>query len=330
MRERVLSRLRSADGPWRAQLHELAIDHLLSLRVGELVELETLRQLLSSALVEDNVRRAVQRHVAPGFERHGQAARATDTRLDALIAPPVLQKLQRIGEGTRLPPARWLGSAVDPAQVRQLLGPVWTQVLVNFAKRLPLSGAAAALPLSRSGLTGMLSRTVQEQAEKLVDRGRSMMGGLGLEVERRLVAAARDFSDSAAQLFREALLERLESAEGRKLVAEISARVIEQLARARLADLQADLDAIPIGDLLELAPELLPQAIATEFVQDAVQRELAHWLALEGERTLAELLDESGLRSLVVSALASRLEHFTDSFSRTPAFEAWLTRLLTE
>jgi hypothetical protein len=331
LRERVLQRLQSAEGPWRAQLHALAIDHLLALRVGELVELDALRQLLSSALVEDNVRRAVQRHVAPGFARYGQAARATETRLHALIAPSAQHKLQRIAQRLRLPPARWLGSAVDPAQVRQLLGPVWTQVLVNFAKRLPLPGvAAAASPRSRPGLTSMLSRTVQEQAEKLVDRGRSMMGGLGQEVERRLVAAARDFSDSAAQLFRDALIERLDSAEGQRIVAEISTRVIEQLAQARIADLQADVDALPIGEILELVPELVSQSLTTQFVQDVVQSELAHWLTLEGDRSLAELLDESGLRPLVVSALASHLDQYTASFSRSPAFEDWLKQLFDE
>src|SRR5206468_3292871 len=105
---------------------------------------------------------------------------------------------------------------VDAALFRRLFAPVWTNLLLSFAKRLPLpgmgggggaagGGAAGAVGRGVSGIAGRITRSAKEQAERLVDAGKSVMGGLGTEVERRLQAAAKDFSDSAAEVFREAL-----------------------------------------------------------------------------------------------------------------------------
>jgi hypothetical protein len=330
LRGRVLSRLRGLDGKWRTELCELSIDQLFGQRLRELIEPEALTQLLLVSLREQPVRRALERQIGPLLARHAQACAGSELRLRELVGPRAHDKLLALAPKLRLPPGRWARSAVDPALVRQLLGPVWSQVLVHFAKRLTLAGTGGAGARPRAGLTSILARSMEEQAQRLIDRGRSMMGGLGSEVERRLMAAARDFSDNAAQLFRAALIARVESDEGRMLVAEIVRGVIDQTMHARLSDLQTDLDALPLADILELVPDLVSHAVSSAFVEDSVQRELAAWLTLEADRTLGELLDESGSRLLVRELLTRQLDRMLISLAQRPAFERWIDRLLED
>jgi hypothetical protein len=329
---RILDRLNAPDSPYRAQASALVVDHLLAQPLRALLDLDEVRRLVLSALTEGNVRRAVERHVAPGFARHAEAIVSTQVQVGSLVSKVAHDKLRQIAHKLQLPEARWAQAAVDPLLVRRLLAPVWTQVLLNFAKRLPIPGAGGhhGAPAARSGgsgITGFLSRSVQEQAEKLIDRGRSAMGGLGAEVERRLLAAARDFSDGAAQVFRDTLYERLQSDEGRELVGKICVGVIDHVIQTRFADLQPDLDALPMDEVLDLVPDLVAHAAPSTFVQDIVQRELAAWLSLEGERSLGALLHEAGSFDEARAALVRRSEQLSAGLFQTREFADWVTRL---
>jgi hypothetical protein len=154
------------------------------------------------------------------------------------------------------------------------------------------------------------------------------MGGLGAEVERRLSAAARDFSDTAAQAFRESLLERLHSVEGRELLGQLLAGLTDHVLRTRFADLQADVDAMPVAEIFDLVPELVSFAARSGFVQEIVDRELEDWMASQGERRLGELLEEFGLLAELRPMLLERVEAVTAGLIATPEFAAWLSALL--
>jgi hypothetical protein len=329
---RILERLTASDSPYPAQASALVVDHLLAQPLRELLDLEEVRQLVLSALTEENVRRAVEQHVAPGFARHAEAVVGSQLRVGTLVSQAAHDKLRQIAHKLQLPEARWAQDAVDPQLVRRLLSPVWTQVLLNFAKRLPVPGAGglggATSARGGSGLGGFLTRSVQEQAEKLIDRGRSVMGGLGAEVERRLATAARDFSDGAAQVFRDTLYKRLESQEGRELVGQICAGAIDHVIEARFADLQLDLDALPMNELMDVLPDLIAHAAPSTFVQEIVQRELAAWFVIDGDRTLAELLHEAGSFDEARAALLRRSEQLSAGLFRTAGFADWITRLI--
>jgi hypothetical protein len=154
------------------------------------------------------------------------------------------------------------------------------------------------------------------------------MGGLGAEVERRLSAAARDFSDTAAHAFRESLLERLHSDEGRELLGQILAGLTDHVLRTRFADLQADVDVMPMAEVFDLVPDLVAFAARTGFVQEIVERELAEWMQQQGDRALGELLQEYGLVAELRPMLVQRVEAVAAGLAATSGFSAWLTTLL--
>jgi hypothetical protein len=340
---RILERLAGSPNTFRTELAQLVVDHVLVQRVREVVDLAQLRTVIFHASTADNLRRVVERHVVPGLERYAQSIVEHAARVGSLVSPTAHQKLHVVVRKWKLPRARWAENALDPSLVRELLRPVWTQVLLNFAKRLPIPGVQAA-GASRgaaahggggsssgqgsSGLTGLISRTVQERAEKLIDRGRSAMGGLGAEVERRLSSAARDFSDGAAQAFRESLHERLQSEEGRELLGQIMAGLTDHVLRTRFADLHADAETVPMPELVDLVPDLLSYAARSSFVQEIAERELAEWMTSQGDRHLGELLQEYGLLAELRPQLVTRVEVITAGFVGTPRFANWLAALV--
>jgi hypothetical protein len=328
----ILQRLQSPEATFRTELAELLVDELFAQRVRDAFDYAQLRTVITESLRTDNVRRVIDTHVAPGFARYAAAIAREDVTVQALVDATAHQKLHGIARKLQLPRARWADHALDRVLVRRLLQPVWTQVLLTFAKRLPVPlgnhGQGPAAGSGKSSLTGFLARSVQEQAEKLIDRGRSVMGGLGVEVERRLSAAARDFSDSAAHAFRQTLLERLSSEEGRELVGQILSGFTDHVLRTRFADLQQDLDALPLAEIFDVVPDLVGFATQQPYVQDIVTRELLAWLSVQGDRPLAELLDEYGMRAPLRALLVAHIDRLGASVFATPKFAAWISRLV--
>lgn len=334
----ISARLAAAQNTHRAQLAELVVEHALGLCVRDVVDPAQLRAAITRGLNAQNVRRVVERHAAPGFARYARAIAGQAVNVGSLVSPAAHQKLHAVARKFQLPRARWADNALDPALVRQLLRPVWTQVLLNFARKLPVPGVSAVAAASRepssagsgsgTSIAGYLTRSVQERAEKLIDRGRTALGGLGAEVERRLSVAARDFSDSAARTFRASLVERLQSDEGRELLGQVLAGFTDHVLRTSFSDLQKDVDVMPVAEILDLLPELVSFAAGSGYVQELAERELAEWMVAEGDRTLGELLEEYGLLAETRPLLLQRIEVVTRGVIASPAFAAWLTALV--
>jgi hypothetical protein len=186
----------------------------------------------------------------------------------------------------------------------------------------PSSGAGRV-----SGIAGRITRSAKERAEKLVDAGKTVMGGLGSEVERRLQGAAKDFSDGAAEVFREALNERLKSTEGREIVANMSRQVTDHVLVTKLSEIHEDTKRIPIEDILRLAPSIVAHSAPRAFVQRIVRREIEMFLTLEGERPLREVLLELGALEDVRAATVTRVSSLVRGFLQSPAFGDWLRAL---
>jgi hypothetical protein len=334
--ERLIGVLSAPNSPLRAEGVGLFVDHALAHTLRQAVDLQDIHALVLTALTHENLGRIVAQHVQPAWQRYCERAPALDACVGDLVAHGSRSKLHQVAEQLSLPRVKWAQGALDPALLRKLLGPVWVQVLLNFAKRMPIPGVGGAggtpsmsgpAAMGR-GFAGMLRSSVQQQAERLVDAGRSVMEGLGIDVEKRLLAAARDFSDNALAVWSAALRERLDSDEGRALLAEINIGLVEHVLRTQFRDLQLDAAELPIDRVLELVPELVAHASRSAFVQDIVKRELAAYLAIEGDRRISELLRELGVFDEVRSVLVARGDELLRSLAESDAFADWIGRLL--
>jgi hypothetical protein len=329
--ERIIAALGRDGSPLLQEGVTLAVDHLLGSRLTDVIDLAEVAEIVLTGLNEENVARAVSRHVKPGWVRYSAKAGAATEPVSAFVPDAAREAIRKMVITTKPPPARWAENMVDPALLRKLLAPVWVNLLVNFGKRVmggsPDSGGSATGRVA-SSIAGRLSRSVQERAEKLVDAGRSVMGNLGAEVERRVQATAREFADGAQSLFRESLRDRLESEEGRELVARIAGGVVDHVMKTELSALQADAARLPVDGILDTVPGIVSVAVSGPFVQSIVRAEVAAFVDVEGARTLAELLDETGLRERVRALMIQRGSSVVQGVVATPGFAAWLERLL--
>jgi hypothetical protein len=331
LRERLVRVLSAPNSPLREEGVRLFVEHALAHKLSDAIDLSRVHALLLSALTQENLARIVAQHVLPGWRRYAAGAPTSEARVGDLVSEAARDKLCTVAAELRPPRAKWAQGAVDPALLRKLLGPVWVQVMLNFAKRFPVLGTAGApsAPAAVSrGIAGMLGRSLQQRAERLVDAGRSAMEGLGIDVEKKLLPAARDFSDSAMSVWNEALRERLASEEGRALVAAINVGVVEHVLKTRFPELQRDAAELPIEQVLDLVPDIVAHAARSEFVLTIVQRELSAYLALEGDRTLGALLEELGVLDETRALLVSQADQLVRTWVVQGAVADWLGRLL--
>ena len=334
--QRICALLAQPDSPSREQATESLIDHLLAQRLRDVAELPVLAAIVMDSLRQANIAREVTRSVQPGIRRYGEHVERAPERVSDLVGPEAAAALRQLLAAPSGARGRFMRGAVDPALLKRLLAPVWVQLLVNFSKRIPgLGGAGPAAPAAGAvaagrGIASMLGKSVQQSAERLVGAGKSALEGLGIDVEKKLQAAARDFSDGALGIWNQALKERLQSDEGRAIIAQIKHGVLQHVLAIQLRDIHKDAMALPLPAYVDLAPAIVSHAIQQPFVRRFVEAEVNAYLAQAGDRTLRELLEEVGALERGRAWLRGRVAQQIAGWSQSPGFAAWLTRLIEQ
>jgi hypothetical protein len=331
-REKIQELLSLPVSPLRAELLRLGFDALAAEPLASLTTPALLARTICEALVRANVERTATRHVVPGVARVTAALAPRSEPLRAQLTPAALASLRKLLTHQPAPKLRWLRGAIDPEDFRQLLAPVVQQVLLQFTTKLPIFGPA---PGSGSGgglggLVGMLGKQVQKSAGQLADVGRSVMSGIGGELEKRVQTVARDFSQAATSDFRSALVERLQSEEGKRITARIRDRVLEQVLDARLGEVADDVAMLPIAEGARFSAELLGQLAATPWFEQLLETEIAGVLEELGTRSLAALLSEAGLLDSARAQIGAAVEPGLIKLVSSNDFGAWLDQLLAE
>jgi hypothetical protein len=334
---RQIAQVLSAEtSPLRDEALDLVVDFVLTQPVKDIIDVDGARRVAMGVLTEENLQRIVARHVKPGWQRYAAAARDADLAVGALVPDEARGQIRDTLLKGQVPKGKWAEGAVDPALIRKLFAPVFAQLLVNFAKKMPLpgvggnEGAPSSPPPSgrEGGLAGRFAQKMQKRAGRIMDAGLNAMGGLGAEMERRVQAAAKDFSEGALTMWREAMRDRLRSEEGRALVLQMSQQATDHVMATEVSQIHRDAEGLPIEEILDVVPSIVAHAVPHGFIQGIVDRELAAFLEVEGERPVGELLDELGVTSEVRAVVRGRGSELARALFATSGFEAWLERLL--
>lgn len=328
--QHIVERLADVASPERAELAQQIVDHVFSQRLRDVVAPEEFLPIVLATLTRENLARELERLVQPGVRRYSAVVADAPERLADLVPQDAVAALQKQLEQPTGARARWAKGAVDPALLKRLLGPVWVQLLVSFARRIPgLGGASsAASGAAGGGIAGILGRTVQQSAGRIVGAGKSALEGLGIDVEKKLMAAARDFSDGALSVWNQALRERLQSPEGSAIVTQIKHGVLEHVLEARLSEIDRDAVALPLAPYLDLVPAIVGHAVRVPFVRKIIDSELQAYLAVAGDRRLDELLGELGVLDAARKWLIARVDAQLLGLCATPAFAGWIAKLV--
>ena len=319
-----VSRLKAAQSPERLALVDAFVAHALGRPLSFYIDATELGEVIVAAVTSDSARWLVDRHLSPGWDR--QLARAEEggetlgAYLDDDSRAGLIECLSQVSK----PPLTWAENAVDPKLVRQLLAPVVQGLLLGFARRLPLLGKAAAEDSVLGGLAGRVKRGVEKRAEKIASVGKSVMGGLGAEMDKRVSATAKEFSEVAVGELRDAIAARLASEEGRAIVAEMRTRAIDAFLSAPISALMKDAECLPRERLEALVPGIVGHVGLLPFFRAAVAAEVRALLAAEGDVALRDLLAEHGLLDRVRAVAVRQGEALLGDFLAGDAFAGWL------
>jgi len=333
-RAKIQQLLSAPQSPLRDELLRLGFASLSSLPLASLTSAATLAPLVSAALTRDSATRITERHVVPGIRRVTSGFKGRPEQVRAALGMQGEQELHGIVASGKGPRFAWLKGAIDPDDFRQLLAPVVQQVLVQFTTKLPIPGLGVAGAGGGGGalgdLVGRLGRQVQKSAGQLADVGKSVMSGIGGELEKRMQSVARDFSQTATTEFRSALLDRLKSADGQVIVKRIRDRVVEHILGAKLDEVVTDFMYLPVDDIAKLTVSILDTLHDQPLLHDLLTLEIEGVLKELEQRSLADMLGEAGLLDAARTQILGAVEPGLTQLVKSDEFGGWLARVLDE
>ena len=107
---------------------------------------------------------------------------------------------------------------------------------------------------------------------------------------------------------------------------QVHARILETPATVILEDLER----MPLDSLLALMPAVVADNAASELGRRIVRREVEAVLAIEGDRSVSEILEEAGTLPLVRAYLRVSGEALLrELLDEDEAFAAWIERWLS-
>lgn len=335
---RVLDRLRGDDAPLRARGVALMVDALLELRLDEVIDADAAVATLVAGTTGENAALWAERHGRASWDRNLARTEADpDATLADWIGPSGRERLETLVAALPRPQGQLAKDAIDPALVRELLAPVWQEVLTGFAKKLPIPSASGVADPSapeappepeRRGLRSRLKKRVEQRAGAIVERSKSVLGGLGAEVERQVQAAAREFSQGASDTVKDAVKARLESDEGKRITAELRRQALAAILDTPAGDALPDLRAFPVDRALGLAGPIAEHNRTHARWRALVEDEIRAVIEIDGQRTLRRILEEVRLLERVTADLLEFGDGWARSTVETDAFAAWVSDLV--
>lgn len=333
---RALTRLRAPESPALLALVDLLLDAALARPLASTIDPERVIAITTKVVEADRVERALGTLVRPAWDRQRALLASRGDRISDWLPEGGRALLDDVLAGAKLPSGEWTQGLVDTADVRELIAPVLQDTLLAFARKLPLVGnvteaegpARAAGKLF--GIARELAHNAGERAGKLADLGRGVLGGLGGEMEKRIHAAAREFSQGAFEPLQASFVARLESDEGQAILRRMRERVVDRVLAAKAADLASDADALPREAVDKLVARAIAFGASRPELAEMLKAEVAAFVKANEGKTVAEVLGAWGLADLARTELRRELVSIATQTAASDATEAWLRALLDD
>lgn len=330
--DKIVAALTGDDTSLPTEAATLVVDHVLGLPLRDFVDSGELSQLCLTAMGEHQLQRAVERHIGPTVARLRKAVAGPGQTVGDAVPPELHDNILDLMSNPLGPRVPWLAGALDPALLRTLLAPVFQDVLLGFAGRIPAAVSSAATDAATAGagaLMGMLSPTARSGAGQLFNIGRSVVGGLGKDLEATVGPLAKDFSHSAVTAFQDSLRKRLRSTTGRELVSELQQGAFEHILAVELSVIDRDLDRLSMADLLALMPPTVAHNLGRQLGERALREAIEHYFEVEGDRSLSELLEDWGVRDDIRAIAIERGSPIARQLFGSDEFRSWLGSVLS-
>ena len=292
---------------------QIVVDRALKRPLRSYVDVAVLLDAVSDGFGEKLVARVVREHLMPARER--VASELGELRVEQLLPPSMQPALEELVATMPLPAFSWMSGAIDKELVKELLAPVWQEIFGGFAKSFGAIGQS--IGGAARGLAGALSRMGQSVSR-------------GVDKDGKVQGAIADFSEGVTGRVKDAIVQRVQSDEGRVIVEKMRRQVHARILETPATVILEDLERMPLDSLLALMPAVVADNAASELGRRIVRREVEAVLAIEGDRSVSEILEEAGTLPLVRAYLRVSGEALLrELLDEDEAFAAWIERWLS-
>lgn len=272
--------------------------------VVELFDADRAMGALDAALAPERVKAWSERIAIPMRERVIARMAASDERLGAWVPDARRAKmLERAGRPAPLPRAM-VDELVSSEKTREAVRGMINDTLTSFIQKA--SGALSDVGKGSGG--GGALRGAFGLGARVAG---SVLGGIGEEVQSRLMDRVKDHLDGAVANVQSRIGERLRSEETAKALGKRRQRALERLLDTTESRAVRDASQVPWAELDEGAPEFISHNLQRPALRAALRDDLAWIIERVQHETVGSLLDALGLRDhaldLFVRAVAPAL-----------------------
>lgn len=318
-----------ATGP-AGQLIDLAYDHLVALKVGELIDFDAVADDILDVLAGDGPGILLDRHAEPFLEF--ERARVTDTgeSLGDALPQAIVDGIEdRMNRRMALP--KGFGrDIVDPAFIRNLVTGSLTETLENFLTKLPIIGGNDDKSTGGSGSSGgLLGSIARKGAKRLQDAG-SALSGIGAGLQETLKGQARDFAAQSADRLKQGIVDGFTSKDSRGALKAMRKRALDAVLNLKQSDLHIMLDDPDLATQILWAKEFLKHNLARPEIRAALKEQIVAGLKRDENRTMGEILKDAGLDQIAQERVRSHLLPQVGQLASSSEFGDWLNNVLNQ
>jgi hypothetical protein len=311
----LLQKLQEPNGAI-ASLCSIVVEHVLSQPLEAFIEVERLAQRITEAVGGPGLEPSITQHVKPAILRFLARAETVDERVGAAVPENVAKEVEAYLSNPVKLKRELVQRIVDAKEMRGALSTVIQESLGRFLK----SDTSNQAKGSTGGLFGLAARS----AGALRDVGKSMLGGIGDEIEKQIQKRSREAMDSSMSFVQEKLVDYLMSEESSKMLGKARAQGFRRSLRQKVADAKM----LPLDMILSHVPALIRHNLARPEIQETIRKEVKAVLAVEGKKPLKQILEESGLLEKTRQDLLEQAVPQAISLVKTEAFKQWLEAFL--
>lgn len=298
------------------ELLDLGFAFLCTRQVGELVDVDRLFAAVDETVTESRVSRFHERFVAPARERLLSRAHASEIVLGAWLPDHARTKIADL-LGAPMPiPKQLIDEAVTNEKVRDQIRDMLRDTLMNFVSKVTGGAQGGG---GGSGLMGAIGFG----ARAFGAAGKSLLGGLGEELQKQMQERAREFVDGAVAGVQDRIARRLADPKTAEDLGKRRKKGFLQLLEKTEAEAARVIDRAPHAEIDALVASIVVHNVKRKELRDAVKAELEVVLAELQKETIGGLLDEAGAREIARLALHRHGLPLLRDMCKTPAFEAW-------
>ncbi len=281
-----------------AALVVLGFDFFMAQPLHRFVTPDQILAHFDEALRPAHVERVVTAHVSAALGRDQDRAQSRKDRLEHYFTPEALELAQRLAAAPVKLDPEFLEGLVKQDAVRHLVGVMVEETLGRFIQMLKPSATNGAL-------------------------GKGLFARIGAQMETQASKAAAGFVSTSLDFILGRLAHVLATPETERQLGRLRAEGFKVAMKLSTGDLWKLAEGVDLDQVLSVVPGLVTHNLNRPEIRELILAEATAALALEGDRTLAEILAPEAVEAWRQRCV-ERVTPLLGELAHSAPFQLWL------